>query len=119
MARQSPDPLWALREVQGLLSGKPRVSLEARLMQEPDAIHSPSQVATSTACILGIRGSFLTRQLGGVVNQEAGARVGAVVTGEGAQGVSDRALFLTDVLLERAKFAEAVHNNETWLDKAN
>lgn len=88
-------------------------------MQEPDAIHSPSQVATSTACILGIRGSFLARQLGGVVDQQAGTGIGGVVTGEGAQGISDRALFLTDVLLERAQFTEAVHNNETWLDKAN
>ena len=119
MARQRPDPLWTMRKVQGLLSCKPGVSLEAGLMQKPNAIDCSSQVATTTACILSIRGSFLTRQLGGVVDQEAGARVGAVVTGEGAQGVSDRALFLTDVLLERAKFAEAVHNNETWLDKAN
>ena len=108
-----------MREVQGLFTIESRVCLEAGLMQEPDAIHSPSQVATSTACILGIRSSLLTRQLGGVVDQEAGARVGAVVTGEGSQGVSDRTLFLTDVLLERAKFAETVHNNETWLDKAN
>jgi len=88
-------------------------------MQEPNAIDCSSQVATTTACILGIRGSFLTRQLGGVVDQQAGTGIGEVVTGEGAQGISDRTLFLTDVLLERAKFAEAVHNNETWLDKAN
>ena len=88
-------------------------------MQEPNAIDCSSQVATTTACILGIRGSFLTRQLGGVVDQQAGTGIGGVVTGEGAQGISDRTLFLTDVLLERAKFAEAVHNNETWLDKAN
>lgn len=88
-------------------------------MQEPNAIDCSSQVATTTACILGVGGSLLARQLSGVVDQETGARVGAVVTGEGAQGIGDRALFLTDVLLERAKFAEAVHNNETWLDKAN
>ena len=88
-------------------------------MQEPNAIHSPSQVATPSPGILSVGGGFFTSQLGRMVDQQAGARVGAVVTGEGAQGVSDRALFLTDVLLERAKFAEAVHNNETWLDKAN
>ena len=108
-----------MREVQGLLSGKPRVSLEARLMQEPNAIDCSSQVATTTACILSIGSSLLTRQLGGVVNQEAGARVGAVVTGEGAQGSSNGPLVPTLVLLEVTQFPEAIDNNQARLHESN
>ena len=70
-------------EVQGLFSGKPRVRLEAGLMQEPNAIHLPSQVTAPTACILSIGGGFPASQLGGVVDQEAGAGVGTMVTSEG------------------------------------
>lgn len=88
-------------------------------MQKPDAVHLPSQVATTTACILGIGGSLLARQLSGVVDQEAGARVGTVVTSEGAQGIGNRALFLTDVLLEVTQLSEAIDNNEARLDHLN
>ena len=88
-------------------------------MQEPNAIDCSSQVATSTACILGIRGSFLTRQLGGVVDQEAGTGIGAVVTGEGAQGRSNGPLVPALVLFEVTQFPEAVHNNKAWLHKPN
>ena len=88
-------------------------------MQEPDAIHSPSQVATSTACILGIGSSLLTRQLGGVVDQEAGAGVGAVVTGEGAQGGSNGPLVPALVLFEVTQFPEAIDNNQARLHESN
>ena len=88
-------------------------------MQKPNTIDCSSQVATTTACILGIGGSFLARQLSGVVDQEAGARVGTVVTSEGAQGIGNRALFLTDVLLEVAQFPEAVHDYQAGLNHLN
>lgn len=88
-------------------------------MQKPDAIHLPSQVATAPTSILSIGSSLLTRQLGGVVDQEAGARVGTMVTSEGAQGIGNRALFLTNVLLEVTQFSEAIDNNEAGLNHLN
>ena len=119
MARQRPDPLWTMREVQGLFTIESRVCLEAGLMQEPDAIHSPSQVATSTACILSIGSSLLTRQLGGVVDQQAGTGIGGVVTGEGAQGSSNGPLVPALVLLEVTQFPEAIDNNQARLHESN
>jgi hypothetical protein len=88
-------------------------------MQEPNAIHLPSQVTAPTACILSIGGGFPASQLGGVVDQEAGAGVGTMVTSEGAQGIGNRALFLTDVLLEVAQFPEAVHDYQAGLNHLN
>ena len=111
MARQQPQPLWTMREVQGLLTIESRVCLEAGLMQEPDTIHRPSQVATPSPGILSVGGGFLASQLGRMVDQQAGAGVGRVVTGQGTQSIGDGTLFFTDVLLEGAKLAEAIDNH--------
>lgn len=119
MARQRPQPLWTVREVQGLVTIESRVSLEAGLMQEPDAIHRPSQVATPSPGILSIRGGFLASQLGGVMDQQARAGVGGMVTGQGTQSIGDWALFLADILLEGAQFTETVHNHEAWSHEFN
>jgi hypothetical protein len=54
-----------------------------------------------------------------VVNEEAGARVSAVVASEGTQGIGDGTLFLTDVLLEVAQLTEAIDNDEARLDHFN
>lgn len=88
-------------------------------MQEPNAIDCSSQVATTTACIPSIRGSFLTRQLGGVVDQQAGAGVGTMVAGDGAQGGSNNSLVPALVLLEVTQLTKAVHNNKAGLHKPN
>ena len=84
-------------------------------MQEPNAIDCSSQVATTTACILSIGSSLLTRQLGGVVDQQAGTGIGGVVGGHGLQGIDNGALFLAHVLLEATKLTEAVHNDQAGL----
>ena len=88
-------------------------------MQKPDAIHLSSQVAATPASILGIGGGVLAGELGGVVDQQAGARVGGVVTSKGAQGIGNRALLLTDVLLEVTQFTEAIDNDQARLDHLN
>ena len=84
-------------------------------MQEPNAIHSPSQVATPSPGILSVGGGFLASQLGRMVDQQAGAGVGRVVTGQGTQSIGDGALLLTHVLFKGAQFTEAIDNNETGL----
>lgn len=88
-------------------------------MQEPNTIHLPSQVTASPACIFGVRGGFLACQLRGVVDQQASTRVGRVEASKGTQGISDRALFLTTILLKVPQFAETVNNNHTGLHKSN
>ena len=100
MARQRPDSLWTMRKVQGLLSGKPGVSLEARLMQKPDTVYLPSQVTATPTGILSIGCGFLASQLGRMVDQETSTRVSRVEAGEGAQGIGNRALLLTAIFLE-------------------
>ena len=115
MARQSPDSLWTMRKVQGLLSGKPGVSLEARLMQEPDAIHCSSQVATPSPGILSIGSSLLTRQLGGVMDQQAGAWVGGVIRRHSFEGIDNGTLFFAHILLEVTQFPEAIDNDQARL----
>ena len=88
-------------------------------MQEPNAIDCSSQVATSTACILGIRGSFLTRQLGGVVDQQAGAWVGGVIRRHSFEGIDNGTLFFAHILLEVTQFPEAIDNNQARLHEPN
>ena len=114
-ACQRPHPSLAMRKVECLFAIKPGVNLELSLMQEPDAIHSPRQVTGPTTCILGIRRAFPACQLGRVVDQDAGTRVLRVVGGAGTNGVDNRALFLTHVLLETTQFTEAIDDNETRL----
>ena len=88
-------------------------------MQKPDAIHLPSQVTRPPTSVLRVRGGFLAGELGGVVDQQAGARVGGVVTSKGAQGIGNRALLLTDVLLEVTQFTETIDNDQARLDHLN
>ena len=114
-ARQRPQPLWAMRKVQGLFTAKPGVNLELPLMQEPDTIHSPRQVTGTTACILGVGCAFPACQLSRMVNQDAGTGVLGVVGGEGTNGIDNGTLFLTHVLFEATQFTEAIDNNETGL----
>ncbi len=94
---------------------KASINLELMLIQEPDRVHSPSQVARATASILGIGHDFPTCELGGVVDQQAGTGVGGVVGGHGLQGIDNGALFLAHVLLEATKLTEAVHNDQAGL----
>ena len=98
---------------------KASINLELMLIQEPDRVHSPSQVARATASILGIGHDFPTCELGGVVDQQAGTGVGGVVGGHGLQGIDNGALFLAHVLLEATKLTEAVHNDHTRLHECH
>ena len=118
-ARQRPQPLWAMRKVHGLFLSKARVCLELTLIQKPDAIYGPSQVARATASILGIGHDFPTCELGGVVDQQAGTGVGGVVGGHGLQGIDNGALLLTDVLLEATQLTETVHNDQARLHECH
>ena len=104
-----------MREVQGLLTIESRVCLEAGLMQEPDTIHRPSQVATPSPGILSVGCGFLASQLGRMVDQQACTGVSEVITGHGSQSIGDGALFLTDILFEATKLTEAVHNDQAGL----
>ena len=94
---------------------KASLNLELMLIQEPDRVHSPSQVARATACILGIGHDFPTCELGRVMDQQAGTGVARVVSGHGLQGIDNGALLLTDVLLEATQLTETVHNDQARL----
>lgn len=88
-------------------------------MQEPNAIDCSSQVATTTASVLSIGGGVLPCELGRMVNEEAGAGVGTMVAGDGAQGGSNNSLVPALVLLEVTQLTKAVHNNKAGLHKPN
>ena len=111
--------LWTMREVQGLFTIESRVCLEAGLMQEPDAIHCPSQVATSRPGILSIGSSLLTRQLGGVVDQEAGARIGGGWLLVRERRAAAMVRWSPLVLFEVTQFPEAIDNNQARLHESN
>jgi len=88
-------------------------------MQKPDTVYLPSQVTATPTGILSIGGGLLARQLGRMVDQETSTRVSRVVTSKGAQGIGNRALLLTDVLLEVTQFTEAIDNDQARLDHLN
>lgn len=98
-----------------MLLGKPGIHLELALIQEPNGIHRASQVARAAPSILGIWHHFPASQLGGVVDQQAGTRVSGVEGSHVLEGVDNRALLFTHILLEGATLPEAIDNDQAGL----